>query len=420
MNDLEQSGVTAADEWRRHGLILPACLFGMVMVAMHNYSLGVLFEPLQQQFGWSRSEISMGPLLTSIATVLLAPFGGRAVDLYGPRRIALIGVPFFAIALALIGTAGPSLASWLAVYALLAVALIFIYPTVWTAAIAARFNRSRGLALAVALSGTGLAAAIVPLSASHLLQEFGWRGVYYGLGAMAFLIAFPLVLFLFDRTDKAGPAAQAPLQKASALAEFRSGKFIRLVVAAMVYSVCATMLGINAVPILMGKGFDVIRAAEIAGLIGVGTIIGRIAGGLLLDRIDGRYVAVGSGFGAFVAAAVLLAMGQDSAAGFFACFMLGLAAGAELDACAYLTTRHFQPQNFGTLFGFVGGVSGFAAGMSPIIANFVFDQVGSYDPVLWAIMPLLGLASILFLSLGRYPDWGIKTDVAEQPSGADA
>lgn len=109
------------DEWRRFGVNVPACLLGMSLVASHSYVLGVMLGPLEAQFGWSRSQISTGPLLLSFATVLLAPFGGRAVDRFGPRAIALIGVPFYAVALALVGFSGPSIASWLAFYVLLAV-----------------------------------------------------------------------------------------------------------------------------------------------------------------------------------------------------------------------------------------------------------------------------------------------------------
>lgn len=401
---------TPVGEWRSYGSMMPACLLGMMLVATHNYTIGVMLEPLQQAFGWTRAQISSGPLLTSMATVILAPFGGRAVDKHGPRKIALIGVPFFACALALIGTAGPSIASWLAVYALLAAALIFIYPSVWTSAIASRFDKSRGLALAVALSGTGLTAALVPLVASHFLEAYGWRSAYFGLGAIAFVIGFPLVFFTFDRHDRHDtlPIRRGGASKAGSLAEFRSGKFARLTAAAFVYSMCATTLGINAVPILTEKGFATLQAAEIVGLLGIGTILGRFGGGILLDRIDGRFVAVGAGIGGFLSATIFVSIGADQWLASLACFLLGIAAGAELDACAYLTTRHFKRSNFGALFGFIGGISGFAAGISPIVANLVYDRVQSYDPVLWAVLPLMVIASGLFLSLGKYPDISSK------------
>ncbi|WP_340589005.1 MFS transporter [Erythrobacter alti] len=394
-------------EWRRFGVNVPAALFGMTLVAVHPYALGVMFEPLEREFGWSRAEISAGPLVTSITALLLAAFGGRAVDKYGPRKIALLGVPSFAIALSAIALAGPSIVSWLALYALLAVALILVYPSVWTAAIAQRFEANRGLALAVVLSGTGIASTFVPILGATLIEAYGWRGAYMGLGALAFIIQFPLVYFLFAKDEPPKPTQIQPppaAKHAGKLGDLASPKFIRLSIAGVIYSLAATGLGINAVPILMEEGFELIAAAKIAGLIGIGTITGRILGGFLLDRIDGRYVAVGCAVGALGSAAIFLATDQSPLAASVACVMLGLTAGAEYDACAYLVSRHFPRNQFATLFAVLGGLFGFTSGVAPFIANSFYEIFGGYDAILWGIIPLFGVSTVMFMSLGRYPD----------------
>jgi len=196
----------------------------------------------------------------------------------------------------------------------------------------------------------------------------------------------------------------AKARPAGTLAELISPKFVRLSIGGVIYSLAATGLGINAVPILMDEGFSLIDAAEIVGLIGIGTIIGRIVGGLLLDRIDGRYIASGCTVGALSTAAILLATDQSTPAASVACLLLGLTAGAEYDACAYLTTRHFAPRHFAALFGLLGGLFGFTSGMAPFIANTLYGVSGNYDGILMAVIPLFIIASLLFLSLGPYPD----------------
>jgi MFS family permease len=397
--------VIAWDEWRRHGIMMPACLIGMVLLPIHSYSLGVMIGPLESEFGWSRSEISAGPLVTSLLTLLLAPVAGRALDRYGPRRIALIGIPLFSVALSLISTAGPNIVSWLAMYAVLAVAIMFIFPTVWTGAIAMRFDRNRGLAMAIALSGTGITSAIIPLTASSLMLEYGWRGAYIGLGLISFIVAYPLVIFLFARDDArvVGEARESRPAHEGTFSEYRSLRFVLLAAAGLIYSIGATGLGVNAVPVLMEEGFTLSGAAGIAGLIGVGTIVGRFVGGLLLDLFDGRLVATACGFSAMAAAGVLLATDQSTLGASAACLLLGLAAGAEYDACAYLTTRYFPKRNFGAIFGVVGALAGAGSGFAPMIANAVYDVTGTYELVLWGLIPLFIVASALFLALGKYP-----------------
>ena len=399
--------VIAWDEWRQYGGMMPACVFGMTLVAMHAYSLGVMMGPLEREFGWARSQISMGPLVTSFATLLMAPIAGRLLDRHGPRRVALLGVPFFGLCLGLISLAGPGIYSWLALYALLSVALLMVFPTVWTAAVAMRFEKNRGLAMAIALSGTGITSAVVPAITAYLVEAYGWRGAYIGLGSMSVVIVFPLVLLLFDRDDTHRKIAQQTAlvpHGAGAKSEFTQPRFVMLAAAALLYSIGATGLGINAVPILIDEGFKLTTAAEIAGLIGIGTITGRVLGGFLLDHMDGRFVAVGCGMAAMAMAAILLATEQSASAASAACFLLGLAAGAEYDACAYLTTRHFPRRNFGALFGLIGALSGVGAGVAPMIANTIYDVTQTYQSVLWGIFPLFLIASTLFLMMGPYPD----------------
>ncbi|MEZ5742282.1 MAG: MFS transporter [Sphingomonadaceae bacterium] len=398
--------IVAWDEWRRYGINMPACVLGMMMVAMHGYSLGVMIGPLEAEFHWTRSQISAGPLITSIGTLLLAPVAGRALDRYGPRRIALIGVPAYCIAFALIATAGPSIWSWLALFALLAFALILIFPTVWTAAVAIRFAKNRGLALAIALSGTGITSAFVPYLASLLLEAHGWRGAYIGLALATFVIVFPLVIFTFDRDDthrRLRESMPVQEQEATALGLYLAPRYLMLAGAMLIYTLGSTGLAINAVPILVEEGFELVDAAKIVGLIGIGTIIGRIVGGFLLDRMDGRLVAVGCGMAGIACAVILLLTDQSPQAASLACLFLGLAAGAEYDACAYLCTRYFSRSHFGALFGLIGALAGLGAGVSPMIANAIYDVTGTYETVLWCIVPIFLVASVLFLALGPYP-----------------
>jgi hypothetical protein len=69
-----------------------------------------------------------------------------------------------------------------------------------------------------------------------------------------------------------------------------------------------------------------------------------------------------------------------------------------------LTARYFGTENFGALFGLIAGVILLTNGVAPAASNHVYDMVKSYDPVLWAVMPSLAIAAMLFLALGKYPE----------------
>ena len=127
------------------------------------------------------------------------------------------------------------------------------------------------------------------------------------------------------------------------------------------------------------------------------------AGGYLLDRVNGNIVGAVSVALAIIPSALLLAYPGSVTVTGFAVMILGLSLGAELDAVAYLATRHFGLRNFGVLFGTISGLLAFATGLGPLLVSYSFDQTRSYDLALMAYIPLSLIAAAMFASLGRYP-----------------
>jgi MFS family permease len=395
----------APAEWRENWRVLPPSLAGVTLCAVHGYSLGVMVAPLEHEFGWSRAAITAGPFIIALIAIWGAPLSGMAIDRYGPRRIGLLGVCLFCGALALLSTA-TSEASWWLLWALLGAASMFILPTVWTAAITSRFARNRGMALACALCGTGIAAALLPMLTDYLVSRQGWRGAYVTLAAICFAVVFPLVLLSFRaaRDLGAAPPVRHRPPRGALRAALSSRPFLLMVGALVPFSVALCALTTNGVPVLTGRGFGHAEAAQIAGLIGVGSIIGRLGGGYLLDRFEARKVAALSVATPIAAALLLLAVPGSGVAARIACLLIGLSAGTEYDAAAYLASRHFGLEQFGAMFGAIGGVLLFANGLAPLVANHIYDVTRSYDSVLWAQIPLCLLGSAFFLMLGPYPE----------------
>ncbi len=405
------SGKTAS-EWSKHGPVLLPCFAGMMLIGVYAYSLGVMIEPLEREYGWSRAEISTGPFIISMIALFGAPTAGWAVDRFGPRRIALIGVPFFCAMLACLSLATPNILSWWALWALLGISVMFVIPPVWAAVIAGLFVRNRGMALAIALCGTSLCAMTTPPLTHALVEHWGWRNGYVGLGLVYAVVVFPLTWFFLRGYRDSGiktpvgtePAQSiAPSMGASLRVGMRSPAFLKISAAVVVYSMALCALTTNAVPILMAQGLSLATAASVASLIGVGSLVGRLVGGVLLDRLDARKVAAVSVLIPIIAVGILLTSHSVNGA-LAASFVLGLSAGTEVDACAYLAARHFGMRAFGALFGAINGLTIFANGLAPLIANIIYDATQSYTIFLWAVIPACGAAAMLFLMLGPYPE----------------
>ncbi len=413
----ERTGLAPAGEWRRHWTVLMPCLAGMMLAGVYGYSLGVMIVPLEQEFGWSRAQISAGPLIVSCIALFAGPVVGLGIDRIGPRPIAIAGVLLTCSAIAFLATTAAAVESWWLRWVMLGLAVTMVSPTVWTTAINSLFDRNRGKALAIALCGTGLVGAIAPPLTNGLVESYGWRAAYAGLGAGAALAVLPLVLLFFrsakDRSRAQGQAAASALPGLTAREGFRSAIFCKLALAFFVFGTGAIALTVIVVPLLITKGFGAGEAAGMAALVGIGSLAGRVLGGILLDWFDAKKVAAASVLAPVLSCALLIALPGNALQAMAACLLLGLAVGTEVDACAYLAARHLGMKSFGALFGAINGLLLFGAGLAPVVANHVYDITRSYDPVLWALIPTCLFSALLFLMLGRYPDFGGS---AAQPS----
>ena len=136
---------------------------------------GPYIGPISENFGWSRTETTLGmTLATTIQAVLSIPIG-LAVDRYGPRRFGVIGVALLCAAFAALGLANGALMQWYALWLLCAVAALPVQATVWTSAVATRFTASRGMAFAVTLCGASVATALFPVLGTWLIGRYGWH-----------------------------------------------------------------------------------------------------------------------------------------------------------------------------------------------------------------------------------------------------
>jgi predicted MFS family arabinose efflux permease len=413
-------------ELRRNWRIVPPSLAGITLCSVHGYSLGVMIPVLEREFGWPRAETSLGLMIISMISLVGAPLVGMAIDRLGTRRIALTGVLTFCFGLAMLSRA-TDLRSWLLLWVLLGMGNMLILPTVWTKAINSCFDANRGIALALTLCGTGIAAAVVPTLTNALVEHAGWREAYIGLGVIGAAITFPTVWLLFrlpsEGAKTSAAAAATPRQPlgVSAREGLTQPRFLKLAGATLLFSVPICALTTNLVPVLLARGMTPAGAAGLAGLLGIGSVIGRLGGGLLLDRFDAARVAAVSVAMPVAAVVLLLAFPGAGMAG-LACLVLGLAVGTEVDCCAYLAARHFGLRSFGTLFGTLNGLMLFGNGIAPVLANHVYDVTRSYDIVLWVQIPACLGTMLLFLLLGPYPDLDAATgpDAAAVPDPAAA
>src|SRR5207248_1925558 len=119
------------------------------------------------------------------------------------RRVALPGLVLYALPLGLLGLSPHSLLVFTVLFAVAEGFSSIQTPIGYAKAIAAWFDRRRGLALGIAMSGVGIGGFIMPQLAEMLIEHGGWRFAYPCLGLLTLVIAFPAVA-LWIREPRSG------------------------------------------------------------------------------------------------------------------------------------------------------------------------------------------------------------------------
>jgi MFS family permease len=417
---------TGSAEWRSYFMVPLAAALGYSTSVIHIYGLGPYFAPLQSEFGWSRAQITVGLTIQTLFSAMFCVPIGALVDRIGPRSIGLIAVPTLLGAFALLGTATGSHGNWYLLWIVLAFATLPAQATIWTSAVASRFEVSRGLALAVTLCGASVGAAVFPPLATWLIKAHGWRTALLVESAIWAAITFPMLLLFFRgardgrRKQSSAQPAPAPLLAGMSLRDgLRSSVFLRLFIASVLFTFTLIALVVHFVPILKDRGADPMAAAGVASLVGLFSIVGRLGTGVLLDRFRASLVGAGAFMLPILACALLLFWGENPAAQSAAAAVIGLTLGSEIDVIVYLTTRHFGLKNFGALYGGLLTALSIGTAAGPLAAAAIYDAKGSYELFLWLTTLSMGLSALALASLpqpafasGSVPADGVSLEPA--------
>src|SRR3954464_14765046 len=153
----------------RWGIVAAAVLVQLALGAVYAWS--VFNKPLQQEFGWSKTEAVL-PFEVAIGTIFIGSLvGGRIQDRRGPRVVALAGGILYSIGIMAASLVSASDQLWLLLltYGVLGgigLGAAYITPI---AMLSKWFPDKRGLITGIAVAGFGFGAVITAPVAKALL-----------------------------------------------------------------------------------------------------------------------------------------------------------------------------------------------------------------------------------------------------------
>lgn len=396
---------------RRSALVIIGSFLGLSVSAgpLFASTQGIFMLPITEEFGWDRGQITLAGLLGGVLSVLALPVVGAAIDRWGVRRVLPVGILVLAANLAFLSIVPGVLLIYMLVFGLAGFTATPQGPVSYVKTLSRWFDRNRGLAIGIAVSGLAFGQIVVPQYTVWLISQFGWRGAYVGLGILLLVIGLPAVL-IFIRDPRPGevtrvevtvdvPVGQLPgLTGRQAL---RTVRFWLLAVSILLVAAAAQGALVHMVPLAMDAGWDPVAAAGLLGVAGAASVIGRLGGGYLYDRFHAPYV----GAAVFVAGAAGLGVLAAGGSPVIAAVLIGITAGAETDLMAFLSSRYFGFRSLGQVNGYLFAAFGLGVPIGAAVLGSGYEAAGgSYAPTLIVFTVAVLAASVLLLLMPKsYP-----------------
>jgi MFS family permease len=413
-------------------------LVSFAEVAFFNPVLGVFIPEFEREFGWSRTEISLGVSLGSLVGAAFAPFFGPMIDRFGGRRFVVGGASLMALGLVLMSQMQEEWQFFI-IYALGRGTASGLLSLAAGVTVAKWFVRRRGHAISMMTLGTRIGHAVLPISAQLIIQASGWRTATLALaGVVGVFGVLPALKWLHPRPEAFGlqPDGDDPADISDEVAgprrrsfteysftrqqAMKTRAFYLVTLAVSLMSLAGGAINLHQIPHLVDRGLSAETATLVITMFAVFGGVGVLGEGVLDSTLGSRWTMVigllGSAFGMVFLMAV-----NGVAIAFAFSLVYGLAFGLMVASNQIVFVDYFGREAAGAIRGAAMPAQLGMNALGPVIAGGAYDITGSY---MAAFVPftLLYVLAAAGLVIARKPEPPATREgaalaaVAEQPA----
>jgi predicted MFS family arabinose efflux permease len=402
-------------------IVAAVAFLALVGAAGFRAAPSVLMLPLEEQFGWTRTELSVAVTVNLLLYGLMAPFAAALMARFGLRKVTSLALLLVAAGA---GLSVFATAPWMLVltWGVLIGLGTGSMALVFAATVADQwFVRNRGLVVGILTAGSATGQlAFLPFIAI-LVEEQGWQQASLLVAGGALLVV-PLVLFFLHNqpvdigmTPFGAPEGweyQPPVRGNAvriALSTLRRASRARTFWALVAgFAICGAttngLVGTHFIPSAHDHGMAETTAAGLLALVGIFDIVGTILSGWLTDRINPRILLAAyygfRGVGLLVLPFLLDATVQPPIIIFVVIY--GLDWVATVPPTVALCREIFGKDG-PIVFGWVFASHQVGAAIAATTAGIVRDSTGEYTAAWFGAAGLCMIAAIVSVGISRKP-----------------
>ena len=272
------------------------------------------------------------------------------------------------------------------------------------------FDKLRGLALSIALSGSGVGGVVMTLLTSHFIAAYGWRTTFLILAVITFICAFPLTFALYTRPSDLGllpygaantgtKSGQEQVQTygVGSKTAVRSTAFWVLMIGFFLMGLIAGAVIMNVAATFTDAGHTALFASRIVSLELFVVIFGKLILGSVYDRL-GLVSGTVLGSVTTILATVSLLFADTLVAPFLFALFFGFGTCLGTVAPPIMVIYEFGRRDSGSLIGYVTAIEMVGGAIGSICMGRLYDVTGSYA-FGWMVLTVLGVIMAITLLL---------------------
>jgi MFS family permease len=389
----------------------------LILGATIFYGMGPLFNPMTEEFGWSVGATALAFSLRSEVNGVAAPFVGGFIDRVGTQRVMLFGIAVSALGVFLISFQQEL---WQFYLLMLVVAVgsstaggqvVMVSTVTW-------FEEKRARALSYAMAG-GALGGMLTFFVALLVDGIGWRGALRVMALILLLVGGVAGLNVRNRPSQHDQPVDGRRRSAEGGDEapskpwgvpfrvaVRSRPFWLLALAQASVHFTLTAVVVHQIPFMETRISPALAAAA-AGLFAVASLVGRLAAGMIGDRLDKRH-AIAAITALTTAGLPLLLVVHNFWAALPVVILLGIGTGGTIPLRTAILADYFGTKAFGSINGVAMFVGTAGAFFGPLVVGIGVDVTGSYAPG-WLVTAAVSVIAIPAVLLALPPAELIET-----------
>ena len=376
-----------------YGWVIVGVVFLLTFIYQIQYTFGIFLEPMVEQFGWSRGPASG---VYSMGIFILMPMGifwGRILDKHNPGRLFLVSCT--------VGGLGLFLSSFISNLWQFYITFGLLWGIGWsslfvtsTTLVRKWFTSKSGLAMGISVSGISIGWAVIMPVTGHIISTTGWQEAFRFLGILVWIVGIIAGIMLKSPSENAITESDKKIQSPSALEvedwevseALRSLSFWMMWLSMFLILIVIFIVTAHGVAFVTGQGIPRETVANVFGIMGLISILGRLGSGWFADYLTSRgmhpvhsrryMLSLSSAL--MSVGGILLVTTTSSMQLWIWAVVFGIGYGIHVPQFTTIMGDMFGRKNLGMLTSLTGIAGGAAGVIGPVITGFFYDYMGNY------------------------------------------